>query len=98
MIDDGVERHAWAFVHEEVPDAPHPVPGLGGDVGEWGVMQDAWRANGKQSMDELQCANFRVFVTAELDYNPGRKSGDLVDSINLDTFKGFKLLRGGRGG
>ena len=61
-------------------------------------MQNAWCANRQQSMDELQHANFRVFVTAEFDYNPGRKSGDVVDSINLGTFKDFKRLRGSRGG
>ena len=28
------ERHTWAFIHEDIPDALLPVPGIGDDIGE----------------------------------------------------------------
>jgi hypothetical protein len=66
-VDDGVERHARAFIHIEIPGAVHPFPGDDGSVGERGVVQNAWCGNRKPSMDELERANFRVVVPDELD-------------------------------
>ena len=52
-IHNGIERHGWAFLHEEIPDAFLPVPSIDDDIGKGSVMQNAWGMNGKPSMDEL---------------------------------------------
>ena len=67
MADDGVEGHALALLHEEIPGSLHPVPGRNDGIGEGSVMQNAWCADREPSMDELQRPNFRVMVAAELD-------------------------------
>ena len=54
--------------------------------------------DGKAPMDELQRATFRVVVAAELDQNPGGKSGDEAAITSLDRFEGSKLIHGDRGG
>jgi hypothetical protein len=33
-VDNGVERHAWAFLHGEIPDIVHPFSGLDDSVDE----------------------------------------------------------------
>ena len=62
-----IERHVWAFLHEKMPDAFLPVPGIDVDIGKGSVMKNAWGTNGKPSMDELQCVDFSVIVRAEFD-------------------------------
>lgn len=86
-----------AFLHEEIPGSVHPVPGRDDGVGERGVMQNAWCGDRKLSMNELQRANFRAVVAAELDENPRRKSGDGAASVSIETFEGRKQFRGDRG-
>ncbi|KAG7088440.1 hypothetical protein E1B28_012432 [Marasmius oreades] len=54
IVDDSIERHASAFLHEEIPaDLRSPVPGLHDSIGEGGVMQDARRRDGKLFIHEL---------------------------------------------
>jgi len=38
VVDNGVETHAWALLHEEISDAVHPVPGLDDYVEEGGMV------------------------------------------------------------
>ena len=97
MPNDGVESHALAFLHEEIPGSVHPVPGRENGVGKGGVMQNAWCGDRKPSMNELQRANFRFVVAAELDENPRHKSGDGVASVGIETFEGREPFRGYRG-
>ena len=59
--------------------------------------KEAWCANRKLSMDELQCPNFRVVVPAELDHNPGGRFRVGVVSTRIDTLESSELLRGGQG-
>lgn len=61
-IDNGTERHTWAFLHEEISDAFLPVSGIDDDIDEGDVVQNAQRTDGKPSMDELQRGDFSVVV------------------------------------
>lgn len=86
-VDNGIERHTGALVHKEIPQALRlPVPGLDKTVGKGGVMQHAWRRDGKVCVDELESTDFLVVVPAELDQNARGKSGDGLVPIWTDTF------------
>jgi len=37
-VNNGIERHVWAFLHEKKTDAVHLLPGLDNSVGEGGEM------------------------------------------------------------